>query len=267
MRNSPAVRYCADAHLSVLDPIMKLEGVVDSLCIVGASREYAHRLILELWGYSLPTNPDVVKELYYCRAPSRAYPLTPGQRSAFDYGPPRGVRVVRHDPGPSKQKSPASNVICPSIIVTKPDGEGLSGGACVKASPKSEAQLRGVLRTGAQTGGKGAAVRKVKSVDIAQMRDTGAASPDELIKRRKSTSADMFQEARPNSPQKPSVTKLPSPKKQFLPGLTPPALQPGDAEKKKENGEGGSETVRRRVSSWRVFSKGVFGKTLGSGKK
>ncbi|KAK1830122.1 hypothetical protein QBC39DRAFT_231877, partial [Podospora conica] len=39
------IPYCSDDHLSVLDPLLNLEGLVDGLCIVGTDKAYAHKLI------------------------------------------------------------------------------------------------------------------------------------------------------------------------------------------------------------------------------
>ncbi|KAK3689575.1 hypothetical protein B0T22DRAFT_375227, partial [Podospora appendiculata] len=39
------VPYCADSHLSILDPIKKLQGMVDTLCIIGASKAYVSQLV------------------------------------------------------------------------------------------------------------------------------------------------------------------------------------------------------------------------------
>ncbi|KAK0725223.1 hypothetical protein B0H67DRAFT_124495 [Lasiosphaeris hirsuta] len=153
--------YCSDRHLSVLDPIMLLEGLVDSLCIVGANKAYARQLILALWGGDGPislfqpfhsrqssstssklsssTTPtptavirtapngttsstmtvrDISKHCQY-RAPSCAYPFTPGQRSVVDYGPPRGLRVIKHVTDPRKWRGLYGCALSPNVTVTE----------------------------------------------------------------------------------------------------------------------------------------------------
>ncbi|KAK3346605.1 hypothetical protein B0T25DRAFT_282026 [Lasiosphaeria hispida] len=153
--------YCSDKHLSVLDPIMLLEGLVDSLCIVGTNKAYAHQLILALWGRDGPMPPsspfhsrqpsnasthltssttptptavlrtdassttsssltarDVGKHCQY-RTPSCAYPFTPGQRSVVDYGPPRGLRVIKHVTDPRKWRGLYGCALSPNVAVTE----------------------------------------------------------------------------------------------------------------------------------------------------
>lgn len=122
------IPYCSDDHLSVLDPLLDLEGLVDGLCIVGTDKAYAHKLIRALWGKDLPLGIalKISKHCHY-RTPSCAYPFTPGQRSVVDYGPPRGLRMVRHVSDPRKWRGLYGCALSQNVHVTEvPRGHGRS---------------------------------------------------------------------------------------------------------------------------------------------
>ncbi|KAK5657430.1 hypothetical protein OQA88_3002 [Cercophora sp. LCS_1] len=119
------VPYCSGENLSVLDPLMRLRGVVDNLCIAGASKAYAHLLIVALWGRDRPGNlvKQIRKHCQY-RTPSCAYPFTPGQSSVIDFGPSRGVRLVRHVQDPRKWRGPYGCALRRDVTVKEEDRDG-----------------------------------------------------------------------------------------------------------------------------------------------
>ena len=122
------IPYCSDDHLSVLDPLLELEGLVDGLCIVGTDKTYAHKLIRAMWGKDLPVGITlkIGKHCHY-RTPSCAYPFTPGQCSVVDYGPPRGLRMVRHVSDPRKWRGLYGCELSQKVQVTEvPRGHGRS---------------------------------------------------------------------------------------------------------------------------------------------
>ncbi|KAK4445541.1 hypothetical protein QBC34DRAFT_162945 [Podospora aff. communis PSN243] len=106
--------YCPDEYLSVLDPLMLLEGVVDSFCMVGASSAYAKSLMIALWGKDRPPS---VRDYCQYRTPSLAYPFTPGQRSAVVRGPGQGVTIVEHVRDPRKWRGLYGCALSQSTVV------------------------------------------------------------------------------------------------------------------------------------------------------
>ncbi|KAK3940011.1 hypothetical protein QBC46DRAFT_314645 [Diplogelasinospora grovesii] len=100
-KDDSRIPYCADSCLDVLDPIKRLGSVVASVRIVGTSKEYAGQLIGALWGKDSPSK-DQLRQHLRLRTPSCVYPLTPGQSSALDFGPPHGVKIVQHVTDPKK---------------------------------------------------------------------------------------------------------------------------------------------------------------------
>lgn len=94
---------------------------MESLCIVGADSAYAKSLITALWGKDRPSN---VRDYCQYRTPSAAYPFTPGQRSAVDYGPGQGVRIIDHVRDPRKWKGLYGCALSPSAVVTEIQREG-----------------------------------------------------------------------------------------------------------------------------------------------
>ncbi|KAK0649028.1 hypothetical protein B0T16DRAFT_124989 [Cercophora newfieldiana] len=120
-KESGYVPYCSDEHLSVLDPLKLLEGVIDSFCVVGANSAYAKSLMIALWGKDRPPN---VRDYCQYRTPSLAYPFTPGQRSAVVNGPGQGVTIVEHVRDPRRWKGLYGCALSPSAIVTEVQRDG-----------------------------------------------------------------------------------------------------------------------------------------------
>ncbi|KAK0630414.1 hypothetical protein B0T17DRAFT_220423 [Bombardia bombarda] len=122
-KRNPPIPYCADTHLpAVLDPLKKLGSVLDSLCIVGASKLFAGRLLAAIWGKDRPPQWDRAAVDRHCgfRTPSKGYPFLPGQRSALDYGPQGGgVHVVRHEADPRRWRGAYGCVLSRDVVVTK----------------------------------------------------------------------------------------------------------------------------------------------------
>lgn len=104
---------------------MLLRGVVDNLCIAGTSRAYAHLLIASLWGRDRPRNLalQIQKHCQY-RTPSCAYPFTPGQSSVVDFGPPRGLGVVRHVQDPRNWRGPYGCALRRDVTVKEEEHHG-----------------------------------------------------------------------------------------------------------------------------------------------
>ncbi|KAK3317811.1 hypothetical protein B0T19DRAFT_298581 [Cercophora scortea] len=135
------VPYCADSHLVVLDPIKKLRGTIDTLCIIGASKAYVSQVVLALRGEGQPAKAEDLSLYCHYRAPSCTYPFTPGQSSALDYGPKNGgVRIAKHTADPREWAGLYGCRLSQNVTVTKIDR---SGGA----APYFKLSLKGTSST------------------------------------------------------------------------------------------------------------------------
>ncbi|KAK3313161.1 hypothetical protein B0H66DRAFT_632262 [Apodospora peruviana] len=132
---SGAVPYCSDEHLDILDPIKRLTGFVDSLCLVGTSKPCTIEIVAALCGKDRSkTNGDDIVQQQVChyRNPSDIYPFTSGQSSAVTLGPPSSggnIQIVRHQTE-SKTWMMGLNG-CESVVVDEWH-EHYAGRPCVK---------------------------------------------------------------------------------------------------------------------------------------
>ncbi|KAK3385404.1 hypothetical protein B0H63DRAFT_182422 [Podospora didyma] len=114
------IPYCDDSHLSVLDALKRLEGLVDNMCMVGTSKAYATQFVLAMWGNDRPLTPRDIAKCCHYRCPSSAYPFMPGQSSALDYGPAHGgVKITRHLEDPREWRGLYGCRLSPKVIVTR----------------------------------------------------------------------------------------------------------------------------------------------------
>ena len=93
----PPVSYCSQESLAVCDPLLKLDGLVDSVRICGFGEGYTHKLLTGL--FKMPPTADL-KHYSYRVAPSTLWPRLHGQKSWVDIGNSQFVLDNHVLPGP-----------------------------------------------------------------------------------------------------------------------------------------------------------------------
>ena len=251
------IPYCSDEHLSVLDPIKLLEGAVDSLCIVGASKAYSHGLIDALWGKDRPSD---IRECCQYRTPSSAYPFTPGQRSVVDYGPLIGVREVCHLQDPRKWRGLYGCALSQNAVVTEmPRGAGGASFYRVTVNGRESrvprtlfpAPMRAMRSWEAATGTTGASI------------SSGMTSKKKGNRGKWKEGENYTTEPRSRSPsvRRLSPSRIPVlKKKRSAVGRMLFGSSSGSSDTEQENKAPSCDEMPRRGSqTWRTIGKGLFG--------